>query len=51
MRRFLVATRNDGTGVHESERNSNLEEPRNDEVSNLVLDMSAKIPVRGSFKA
>ena len=28
MRRFLVDTRNQGTGIDESERNSNLEEPR-----------------------
>ncbi|XP_021302443.1 uncharacterized protein LOC110429989 isoform X2 [Sorghum bicolor] len=28
MRRFLVDTRNQGTGIHQSERNSNLEEPR-----------------------
>ena len=34
MRRFLVDTRNQCTGVHESERNSNLEEPRDGEVPN-----------------
>jgi hypothetical protein len=34
MRRYLVDSRNHGTGVHESERNSNLEEPRDGEVPN-----------------